>query len=607
MNAPPNAPPSSPTTSGLFEQFNERRQAVIDGLEKLQTHAHAVGATTLGRRIGREVVDKLRADRFHLVVVGEFNHGKTTFVNALLGHEALPVGVTPTTAVIHHVSHADTPRATLVTGGDEKRELPFGELRSLAVGEGSQADVKHVEVGYPAELLRDRIVLVDTPGVNDLCLQRADITYKYIPQSDAVLFVIDAGQPLKESERLFLKEKLLGQSRDTIIFVVAKSDIWTEGEKKEALAYIHNELKKHIEGPVVFPVSAEKALAGDRAGSGMNELLAHLTAFLAEERGRILLGNAVGDGLRAARSIAHSIEGRRRAAALSLEDIQRRIARVELDLEGQKKTVEERKAAIREEAAAIHAWVRRDLDRFVDDVIRQLPDIIEKATVEELRVHLSGFLESTFVEWAGREAEEVARALEDLAENTVALMQDNAHAAAARLGAGVNKDVRAPDVRVDTLGYDLGVAALLSVGLGTFLASNLALGALMVGAAPILAYYLRGRVVLETKEKAREQAALALREAAAKVAPKLDKMVDEFCHSLEEWVTTAGKEVHQEMLDVLHAAKAARAVAAPSVADTQRDCDTLAAELGQIQKQLEGLLTPLLGAVHADNAETKTS
>jgi predicted GTPase len=535
-------------------------------------------------------------------VVGEFNHGKTSFVNALLAHEALPVGVTPTTAVIHHVSYSDTPKATLVLANDDKKELPFGELKSLAVGEGGHGDVKHVEVGYPAELLRERIVLVDTPGVNDLSLQRAEITYKYIPQSDAVLFVIDAGQPLKESERLFLKEKLLGQSRDKIIFVVAKADIWSESETKEALTYIKNELKKVVEGPVVFPISAEKSLGGDRAGSGMDALVAHLTAFLAEERGRIMLGNAVGDGLRAARSIAHSIEGRRRAAALSLEDIQRRIARVELDLEGQKKTVEERKGAIRQEAAAIHAWVRRDLDRFVDDVIRQLPDIIEKATVEELRVHLSGFLESTFVEWAGREAEEVARALEDLAENTVALMQENAHAAAARLGSGVNKDVRAPDVHVDTLGYDLGVAALLSVGLGTFLASNLLLGALMVGAAPVLAYYLRGRVILETKEKAREQASLALREAATKVAQKLDAMVDEFCKSLEEWVANAGKEVHQEMLDVLHAAKTARAEQAPNVADTQRDCDKLTGDLAAIQKELETLLAPLTAGAHLEDA-----
>jgi hypothetical protein len=50
-------------------------------------------------------------------------------------------------------------------------------------------------------------LLVDTPGVNDLSLQRADITYSYIPRADAVLFLLDAGQILKESERVFLERQ----------------------------------------------------------------------------------------------------------------------------------------------------------------------------------------------------------------------------------------------------------------------------------------------------------------------------------------------------------------------------------------------------------------
>src|SRR5262249_1420029 len=160
----------------------------------------------------------------HLVVVGEFNHGKTTFVNALLGASILPVGVTPTTAVIHHLEHADAPRAEVVYMSGERKPIAFEEVRKFIVrgdpGMTAGAEVKHRAAGYPADLLRERIALVDTPGVNDLSLQRADITYSYIPRSDAVLFLIDAGQPLKESERVFLQEKLLGQSRNKIIFVV---------------------------------------------------------------------------------------------------------------------------------------------------------------------------------------------------------------------------------------------------------------------------------------------------------------------------------------------------------------------------------------------------
>ena len=95
--------------TSAFERFNSRRDEVIDALGALEGQAGEIGASSLAARIGREVVDKLKADRFHLVVVGEFNHGKTTFVNALLGENALPTGVTPTTAVIHHVVYADEP------------------------------------------------------------------------------------------------------------------------------------------------------------------------------------------------------------------------------------------------------------------------------------------------------------------------------------------------------------------------------------------------------------------------------------------------------------------------------------------------------------------
>ncbi|MCA9618788.1 MAG: dynamin family protein, partial [Myxococcales bacterium] len=196
--------------SNAFDRFNSRRDEVARALDGLQKHAGAVGATSLSSRIARELVDKLRADRFHLVVVGEFNHGKTSFVNALLGRDALPTGVTPTTAVIHHVVYSDEPTAKVVYNQGEPEDVPFAKLKDyVAQGEAVKGEasemghsskeprIHHVEVGYPAKVLEERIVLVDTPGVNDLNLQRADITYKYIPQSDAVLFVIDAGQPLK--------------------------------------------------------------------------------------------------------------------------------------------------------------------------------------------------------------------------------------------------------------------------------------------------------------------------------------------------------------------------------------------------------------------------
>ena len=492
----------------MLESFHNKRVDVIAVLRDLLKLADRVGAKTLGARLGTDLVQKLEADLFNLVVVGEFNHGKTTFVNALLGANILPVGVTPTTAVIHHLEYAQDPRAEVVYESGQRVSLPFEQVKLFSVG-GEKApqhslgatesaapagpsEVKHLEVGYPAELLRERVALVDTPGVNDLSLQRADITYSYIPRSDAVLFLLDAGQPLKESERVFLHDKLLGQSRDKIVFVVTKRDIWDEAEQKEALTYIRTELAKLVKSPVVFAVSAERALEGDAAGSGMPELLAHLTKFLAEERGRILLDNALGEGIEAAKLLAKGIDARRRANLMSSEELARRIGLLEKDLAGQSRTIEERRAGIREEVSAIRAWVKRDLDHFVDDVLRQLPDIIDQASGDEIKVHLGAFLERTFTEWAQAETKEIATALETMAEKTIALVREDAHDVAKRVSEALGGDVKPPNVDVDTFGYDVGVVALFAIGAGVIF-SNLLLGSALLLAGPALAVYVKSK------------------------------------------------------------------------------------------------------------------
>jgi uncharacterized coiled-coil protein SlyX len=403
-----------------------------------------------------------------------------------------------------------------------------------------------------------------------------------------VLFLIDAGQPLKESERVFLNEKLLGQSRDKIIFVVTKRDIWTSDEEEEALAYIRAELAKLIQKPVVFAVSAKRASEGNTKESGMPELLSHLTTFLAEERGRILLDNALGEGIDAARMLGKGIDARRRAAQMSSEELARRIEMLEKDLAGQSRTIEERRIGIREEVAAIRAWVKRDLDHFVDDVTRQIPEIVDNAEPDEVKVWLGPFLERTFAQWAEAETKEIANALEALAEKTIALVREDAHDVARRVGEALGGDVKAPSVEVDTFGYDVGIFALTTLGIGV-LFTNLLLGGLLLAASPVLAIYLKGRVEAETKKRAKELAPTALREAATRVGPKLDEMIQEFAQRLDNWVVTAGEELHREVIEVLEAARAERAEKGADTDASVKTCDAEARDLAGLVERLEGM------------------
>ena len=82
----------------LLDSHKQTKAAVLTRYRELADVADAVGMVTLARDIRVNRLPKLEGERFHIVVLGEFNHGKSTFVNALLGLDVLPTGITPTTA-----------------------------------------------------------------------------------------------------------------------------------------------------------------------------------------------------------------------------------------------------------------------------------------------------------------------------------------------------------------------------------------------------------------------------------------------------------------------------------------------------------------------------
>ena len=599
------ATPAEPG-KGPLEGFRERKLDVTTALQELSNVASALGAATLRARLDKDLVNKLEEDRFHLVVVGEFNHGKTTFVNALLGAPILPTGVTPTTATIHHLRYGDEPRAKVVFGGGREEPIEFEKVRTFVVGgESGTSEVEHIEVSYPAALLQERIVLVDTPGVNDLSLQRADITYSYIPRSDAVLFLLDAGQILKESERVFLQDKIIGQARDKIVFVITKWDQLNADDQGQALAYAKEQLAKFVKGePMVFPISAQKALAGDAAGSGMPELLDFLTRFLAEHRGRILLDNALGEGLTASNTLVKGVDAKRRALVMDEKELARRISAIESDLQGQGSTIEQRRAKIREEVSSVRAWARRDLDRFVDDASRMVLAQVDSASPDDLKTYFASYLEHVVKSWAEQETKELGVALEGIAERTIAIVREDAHDAAKRVGDQLGGQLPGLKIEIDSFAFDVGVMASLMLGVGSLLSGAIIVGALMLVAAPIIGMFARDRINSEYKRTVRERTPQVLREIAAKVGPKIDEMINEFATKLDAWVVSASEDLHRELLEVLKSAKDARSAGVEKSASERAETEVAAGKLAKARARLGELRAGLWGeAVKQDEAE----
>jgi len=222
---------------------------------------------------------------FLIVVVGEFNAGKSAFINALVGEQLLQEGVTPTTAMIHVLKYGPAP---------------------------TTSDTPHAVrvVTAPAEMLRD-VHIVDTPGTNAVLREHEQLTREFVPRSDFVLFVTSADRPFTETERAFL-DAIRAWGKKTVV-VINKVDIFDQpADAAEVIAFVRRAAEPLLGvTPPVFAVSARLAM---RAKQGQPELWAAsgfgaLETFLREsldERSRfnMKLANPLGVGEALARRYA---------------------------------------------------------------------------------------------------------------------------------------------------------------------------------------------------------------------------------------------------------------------------------------------------------------
>jgi small GTP-binding protein len=197
-----------------------------------------------------------------VAIMGEFNAGKSTFVNALLGAEIAPTGVLPTTATLHHVVFSPDPFARIQVLRAPERVVSPERLRAaLAEVQRDDGVIERVTVGYPLERLR-YLELIDTPGFNAPNVDHAASAREALLEVHLVLWLLDASQPWKETERAVLAEVRDGGV--PVQFLVNKLDRVGDADRERVLSYVQERLVDtglRSLSPVVA-MSSRQALAG---------------------------------------------------------------------------------------------------------------------------------------------------------------------------------------------------------------------------------------------------------------------------------------------------------------------------------------------------------
>jgi small GTP-binding protein len=243
----------------------------------------------------QDLFARLAEDRFNLVVVGRFNRGKTSLMNAMMSTDRLPMGIVPLTSVITTVGYGSKERAELhYEDRILAHEIPVDDLAKYVTQEGNPGNVKRIKkaaVQIPAEILRRGFYFVDTPGLGSAITENTRTTESFLPEADAFLLVTSYESPLSDEEMRFFRA--VSTSAQRICVVLNKHDTVSAEERQAALAFVRQQLSQ-IFGeacPRIFSISARDGLEARRLKdadrfkeSGLPALESDLIDFLLTDK-----------------------------------------------------------------------------------------------------------------------------------------------------------------------------------------------------------------------------------------------------------------------------------------------------------------------------------
>ncbi len=209
------------------------------------------------------ILDRLEDNSFEIAVFGRVSSGKSSLLNAMLGTDVLPVGVTPITAVPTRLLYGETPAVHVWFANRTPEEFDIAHLPEFVAEQLNRENEKHVTrivVQLPSPRLREGIAFVDTPGLGSLATRGAAETLAYLPRCDLGVVLIDAGSTLTPDDLQTIQ--ILYDAAIPAMVLLSKADLLTLEDRSQVIGYVKDHIKEELN--LDLAVRAVSVMAGSK-------------------------------------------------------------------------------------------------------------------------------------------------------------------------------------------------------------------------------------------------------------------------------------------------------------------------------------------------------